>query len=177
MRRTFAARPPRSPATSSAQYPGALGVGVSVLLRKAEVSEAALAILVENEPRDLAAADVEQIGCFRSYIPELHATRLATSNHVQQHEHALVVEVPIPLHFSAVLLPRAEKSAPGLRHSGQLLPAARREASVHHEFDLGMRPIDRTEVAAAPRLVDRSDQVHVLLRHRPRSIPEAQESA
>jgi hypothetical protein len=55
---------------------------VSVLLQQAEVAEAALLVRPDNEPRDLAAADVEQVRCVRPHLPELHSTRLAPSNDV-----------------------------------------------------------------------------------------------
>ena len=148
------------------------GVGVSVLLRQAEVGEAALLVRVENEPRDLAAADVKQVRCLRPHFPELHSTPLTASNDMEEHKDALIVELPILIHFGAVLLPSAEKAAPDRCHGGQPIPAAGFGAKISdHELDLGVRPLRRAEVAAPPRRVDRANELYVLLRHPPRIIP------
>jgi hypothetical protein len=46
------------------------------------------------------------------------------------------------------------------------------------EHDLGVRELDRSlSLAAIQRFKDALRDLHVLLRHRPRSIPQAQESA
>ena len=86
---------------------------MSVLLRQPELCEAPLLILVDDEPRDLAAADVEQVHCRRPNFLELYSACLAASAHVEEHEDALAVELPILVHFSAVLLPGSEIGAPG----------------------------------------------------------------
>src|SRR6266576_561506 len=56
---------PRSPARSPAQYPAGSGVGMSVLLRQAEVGERTLAVEVDDVPGHLAAADVEEARSLR----------------------------------------------------------------------------------------------------------------
>ena len=54
----------------------------------------------------------------------------------------------------------------------------RRLASEPDKLDVGMNsPHYRLKVAAIERLVDGPQHLDVLLRHRPRSIPQAQESA
>ena len=51
------------------------------------------------------------------------------------------------------------------------------EIKERHVDDAPSLPCDRSPRLPAPRLQERSKVLHVLLRHRPRSIPQAQESA
>ena len=151
---------------------------MSALLREAEIGQTLRLILVDNEPRDLAAPDVEQVRCRRPHFPEIYSARLAVSMDVEEHKDALAIKLQIRVHLSAVVLPSPQIGAPGRSHCGQPSRAARYGgATVKHEFDLQVRPLCRAEVAPPPRLVDRADQFHVRLRHRPRSISQAQESA
>jgi hypothetical protein len=92
---------------------------VSVSLRQAELGEAALVVRPEYEPRDLAPADMEQVRCPRPHLPELHTTRLAASNHAEEHEDTLVTKLPILLHsFSCDIArevsPQQRITAPGV---------------------------------------------------------------
>ena len=59
------------------------------------------------------------------------------------------------------------------------IPACPRNSSRSADHrDLGVEVLDpRVEVVAIPRVEGGSHDLHVLLRHRPRSIPQAQESA
>src|SRR6266566_3907200 len=64
------------------------GVG---LLREAEVGERVLAVPVEDDPRHLVVADVEEARCVRPHLPEPQAACLATRTEAVEHEDTLAV--------------------------------------------------------------------------------------
>ncbi len=86
-------------------------------------------------------------------------------------EYAAIVEFAVLVHRHAQVLPDAEDFSPSFCHPGNARPSPGSGPVGSYELDLRVGPTDRTEVAALPRLVDRSHHLHVLLRHRPRSIP------
>src|SRR6478672_4583645 len=120
--------------------------GRDALLRQPQGFEAALAIDVEKELRDLAVADVEQVRGIRANFGQVHSTRLAASDQAQEHQDTLVVELPILVDLGAVVLPGTQVTAPGLGHRGHPPPAAGRGTKIsEHELDVGVRPLDRAE--------------------------------
>jgi hypothetical protein len=83
--------------------------------REPEVGERTLAIEVNDEVRDLAVADVEQIRRPRPQLPDLQPTRLAPPAAVGVHENALVIELLALVRLDAALIPRAQEFAHGPR--------------------------------------------------------------
>src|SRR5688572_8871308 len=75
------------------------------LRSEAEVGERALAVHVDDEPHDLATAEVEQVRSLRLHLRELQSARLAAPAPVDEHEHALVVELAVLLRLYTPLLP------------------------------------------------------------------------
>ena len=105
------------------------------------------------------------------------ASLLATAALPGEDEDSLVIKLAVLVYLDAQVLPRAQPCAPGSRQTGQPLPAAGFRAVGDDVLEIGMQPIGRAVVAALPRRKHRPQHLHVLLRHRPRSIPQAQESA
>src|SRR4029453_18763511 len=65
-----------------------------------------------------------------------------------------------------------QEVAPSFSHPCQPSPLTGCRAVRYDELDLGIGPLGRAEIAVLPGRVDRAHQVHVLLRHCPRSIPQ-----
>src|SRR5256884_1232024 len=94
------------------------------LLLEAEVGEGAFAVEVDDEPHDLAIADVEQRGDLRLDLPDVEPARLRAPGAVDLHEHAPVVEFTELLRRKAGALPGTPSNAPGLRHLNQPVGAS-----------------------------------------------------
>src|SRR2546429_4537148 len=97
------------------------GIGLcargAVLRGEAEVGERALAVQVEDEPRHLAVANVEQRCSVCPYLPQLQSADLSVSGAVDERQDALAIELAVLLHHRSVLLPRTQPGAPTLRHA------------------------------------------------------------
>src|ERR1035437_6300288 len=135
-----------------------------------QLDERALAIQVDDEPRHLAAADVEQARCLRPYLPELQSALLAAPAEAPEHENTLAIELAVLVRLKAVLLPGASELAPALCHPAQPRPTGGHGPVCHHPFDPRVRPLDRTKVTPFPAREDRPHEVHVCGGH-DRSIP------
>jgi hypothetical protein len=97
----------------------------------------------------------------------------------------LVLPRPLAWPSTSTRSPSSSRySSASTRHSSQALSQLRQPSSrparpgpttgggpvCDHVLDFGVRPLDRAEVAALPASVYRADHLHVLARHRPRSI-------
>src|SRR6059058_3640014 len=98
---------------------GSVRTGRAPLRSEAEVGERVLALPVEDDPRHLAVADVEQARCVRPHLPEPRAAGLATRTDAVEHEDAFVVELAVLLHLGGDVLPAAQEVAPERRHLDQ----------------------------------------------------------
>ena len=79
-----------------------------------QVGERLLAVEVEDEPRHLAGADVEQarpLAPQLAELVELQSTRLSSAEHMDQHEHALVVELAVLLPHSFHVLRKSRQAS------------------------------------------------------------------
>src|SRR5215213_5928849 len=169
------AQSPRSPATSPAQYRAGSGVGVSVLLREAHGFEGPLRISESPEVDDLSLAEPINPTHWRV---RLHAAGLASVSkssdryyEVSDVEHAVhgclerfecFINIPHVLAHAVVSVIGAALGDHGYR----ALPLDGRMTQLKEEI----------EVAPAKRSSNLPDHVHVLLRHRPRSIAQRRES-
>jgi hypothetical protein len=70
-----------------------------------------------------------------------------------------LVELAVLIRLNTRVFPQVEDVADHPRHLGSTLPDARLDAIDNHVLHLRMSPIERTEVAAPPRVVDRTGEV------------------
>jgi hypothetical protein len=96
---------------------------VSVLLRQPRVGESVLAVEVEDEPRHLAAADVEEVCSLRLHSSELQPARPAAPTSVDEHEDTLIVQLAVVVHLATVTLPGVQDAAEAFSQAGQPRPA------------------------------------------------------
>ena len=99
------------------------------------------------------------------------AARLPVPGTPNQHEHPLVIELPVLLDRHPPIIEGVNHQSPAFahtRHPGPPLPSS--EPADDHELDLGVGPLKAAEVAPLPLGVDRAHQVEVSSRHPPASI-------
>src|ERR1700732_3359905 len=131
-----------------------------------------LAVVVYDQPGYFAVADLQQVRLLRLHLPKLQSARLPATAEVGEHQDALLVDLAELVRLGAKALPRAQEAAETLRQPVQPRPAGRIQPVGNHELDLGVRPLDRAEVAAFPVRADRAHQLHVRRGHRP-SVADA----
>src|SRR2546421_12751842 len=73
------------------------------LRRQAEIGEGAIKLPIEDEPRHLAVADVEQVCTFCRHLTDLQAARLGDAAIAMQHQDPLVVKFAELLGRDAIL--------------------------------------------------------------------------
>src|SRR5271166_1435787 len=130
------------------------------LLRQAEVGEGAVAVFVEDEPRDAALSKLEQV---REPFFDLDSTRLAAPADAPGHEHTSTVKLAVLVNLhGAEVLPLVKPPTPRRGHRGDALGAVGIELDVPDELDVDVRPIDSTEIPAFPVRVDGAHKVQVL---------------
>src|SRR5208283_1713423 len=135
---------------------------IHVLLRhhlslQAEVGEGAVAVFVEDEPRDAALSKLEQV---REPFFDLDSTRPAAPADAPGHEHTPIVKlaVLVNLHGSEVL-PLVKPPTPRRGHPGDALGAIGIEIYGPDELNVGVRPIDSAKIPAFPIRMDRAHEV------------------
>src|SRR5437763_1514826 len=132
------------------------------LLLEAEVGEGAVAKGVQRQLRHFAVGDVEQACSLRRGAADLQTARLAASDEVVEHEHALGVQLAKILGLRAEVVPVGKELAPsggGCLEPSQGLGG---RAVGRHELKIGTRPSRHAEVAPFPVRVDRAHEVQVL---------------
>src|SRR5271166_1274008 len=119
------------------------------LLRQAEVGEGAVAVFVEDEPRDAALSKLEQV---REPFFDLDSTRLAAPADAPGHEHTSTVKLAVLVNLhGAEVLPLVKPPTPRRGHRGDALGAVGIELDVPDELDVDVRPIDSTDIAYSAR--------------------------
>src|SRR5689334_1758753 len=73
------------------------------LRRQSEIGEGAIKLPIQDEPRHLSGADVEQVCTFSRHLPDLKSARLCDPAIAVKHQHALVVKFAELLGRDAVL--------------------------------------------------------------------------
>ena len=161
--RRHAARSPRSPATSPAQYPAGSGVGVSVLLRQPQASRASLAVLVENEPRRPCHRErgTDRLPSFASPRAPLHSPY-----RVRRREGARARArrrgpdtAPTSVRYSAHVLEKLAPGSPPSRPAPRSCPTRgqrrqrtrSRDAAHSAELEVAALPGARRSLGPAPR--------------------------
>src|SRR5271166_2574105 len=130
------------------------------LLRQAEVGEGAVAVFVEDDPRDAALSKLEQV---REPFFDLDSTRPAAPADAPGHEHTSTVKLAVLVNLhGAEVLPLVKPPTPRRGHPGDALGAVGIELDVPDELDVDVRPIDSTEIPAFPVRVDRAHEGQVL---------------
>src|SRR5919198_4847749 len=80
----------------------------------------------------------------------------------------LIIKFAILLRLAAEVLPGAQNATDALCHACYTGPLTGFGSAGDHVLDLGIRPLDRAEVATSPRRVDRAHEIKV--RRHERSI-------
>ena len=142
-----------------------------VLLREPHGFEGLGAVPVGDHAHDPAVRQRHQVG---ELMLERSTAKFAASGLPGQHEHLIVTEVDDPLGFDAQVRERAEVLAAPYQHLLETPPLplhARSFCADPRINDLGIEEVNSRKITSCPVLVHPTHDLHVLLRHRPRSIP------
>ena len=149
---------------------------MSVLLRQTHGFEGLTCLVVAVNRADLSLAEEKDIAC-----PDCrgHAACATSAHHARDH-HNSIIRFEDGFHFDS----ESQSPDPFVGEASQALMAT--ELGSHHVGEAPDQPpfsiICMTrkpgvEIAVIERLKGAADGLNVLLRHRPRSIPQVQESA
>src|SRR5262245_37627957 len=157
------ARSPRFPATLPAQYPADSGVGVSVLLRQAEIFERILRLLVHRDPLDCSVAEFVHIGATNNHLDPVTPLQVLGQGHYYE---ITGFDEFVGLHPSGFpSLAEFLQESPSLIKSEDAAP--RTDCPREVQLEARSRVFDEgIPVLAVVRVDCGLDELHVLLRHR-----------
>ncbi len=128
---------------------------------------------VDDDVRNPAVADMEQIGSPRGDVGKVQAARSAAPGESNGHDHPFLVNLSVLHYHVAEVFPGIQGLAEALCHTVQPFPDVRCRPVGDDELDLGVRPSRRAVVTALPIGEDRAHKVQVLRHRLPPFLGEA----
>src|SRR4051794_13770221 len=166
--RSLGAPAPCSPATSPAQYPAGSGVCVSVLLRQPHGFEGLRLVVVVVDPRDLAVSESGDDGVLAL---DANATSAPSGPHNDE-RNDLIARVNEALKLHRVALEGLAPVRQPLGVPGEAVIGARILDVVVVDLNLTVDDIPKRPTGPVEMVMESAGDFDVLLRHRPRSIPQ-----